>query len=208
MLDRFGRILRQHSEQPGSPPPATTPETLAPGDALILQDGRDFLVQSAIDCTEELEGRTTTWRWLLLDDGSLLEVLRHTLMLYRPPEILYQGTPPYALITGQGQQDGLLRVFEARVRAGTIAGMPVSYDHNGRTYQIRSTGTFATQFNGMTDAEVWADVSDSPGDNVFFKMEQAGQPDAGELLGVWTTHIALYSGQPLVHADIKGMYGH
>jgi len=129
MLDRFGRIIHQHTEQPITPPPATTPETLGPGDALILEDGRDFLVQSAIDCQEELEGRTTTWRWLLLDDGSLLEVLRHVTILYSRAEILYQGTPPYALLTGQGDQDGLLRVFEARVRAGTIAGMPVIYEH-------------------------------------------------------------------------------
>ncbi|HTE86449.1 MAG TPA: hypothetical protein VK821_17150, partial [Dehalococcoidia bacterium] len=143
MLDRFGRIMRQHNEQPAAPPPATTPETLGPGDALILEDGRDFLVQSAIDCQEELEGRTSTWRWLLLDDGSLLEVLRHALSLYERAEILYQGTPPYALLTGQGDQDGLLRVFEARVRAGTIAGMPVSYEHGGNSFQIRSTGTFA-----------------------------------------------------------------
>jgi hypothetical protein len=203
MLDRFGRIIRQHHDQPGTPPPATTPETLQPGDALILQDGRDFLVQSAIDCQEELEGRTSTWRWLLLDGRSLLEVLRHTLNLYDPPEILYQGTPPYALLTGQGDQDGLLRVFEARVRASTAAGMPVTYEHDGTTYQIRSTGIFAATFNGMTDAEVWADVSENAGDNVYFKMES----DGGRLaLGIWTTHIALYTGGALTHADIKGMY--
>jgi hypothetical protein len=203
MLDRFGRILRQQHEQPGTPPAATTPETLAPGDALLLQDGRDFLVQAAVDGLEELEGRSSTWRWLLLDDGSLLEVLRHTMSLYGTPEILYQGTPPYALLTGQGDQDGLLRVFEARVRAGTIAGMPVAYDHGGLTYHVRSTGIFSARFNGVTDAEVWSDVSENAPDNVYFKL------DGGEgalALGVWTSHIAFYSGAPLAHADIKGMY--
>lgn len=205
MLDRFGRILRQHNEQPGTPPPATTPESLGPGDALILEDGRDFLVQSAIDCQEELEGRVTDWRWLLLDDGSLLEVMRHGLNLYARPEVLYQGTPPYALLTGQGDQDGLLRVFEARVRAGTVAGMPVNYDHNGTTFHIRSTGTFSAHLNGMTDAEVWADVSETAGDNVYVKLETADAVPT-LALAVWTSHIAFHTGQPLAHADIKGMY--
>ena len=174
MLDRFGRILKQHNEQPSTPPPETTPDDLGPGDALILADGRDFLVQSAIDCQEELEGRTTQWRWLLLDDGSLLEVLRHVLNLYGRAEILYQGTPPYALLTSQGDQDGLLRVFEARVRAGTVASMPVMYEHGSTTFQIRSTGTFGAHFNGMTDMDVWADVSESAGDNVYVKLGVPG----------------------------------
>lgn len=204
MLDRFGRILRQRHEQTGAPPPpATTPQTLKPGDALILEDGRDFLVQAALDCAEDLGDRRSTWRWLLLDNGSLLEVLRHVMNLYGPPEILYQGTPVFALLTGQGSQDGLLRVFEARVRAETIAGMPVTLEHGGVTYQISSTGTFSATWNGMTDAEVWADVSQNAGDNVYFKS-QAG--DGREALGIWTTHIAFFTGAPLTHADIKGMY--
>jgi hypothetical protein len=206
MLDRFGRILRQRSENPGTPPPATTPETLGPGDALILEDGRDFLVQSAIDCREELEGRTTDWRWLLLDDGSVLEVLRHALNLYDHREIFYQGTPPYALLTGPGDQDGLLRVFEARVRSGNIAAMPVQYEHDGHQFQIRSTGTFSASFNGVSDAEVWADVSANAGDNVYVKMDGDGTSGVALGLAVWTTHIAFYTGRALTHADIKGMY--
>jgi hypothetical protein len=205
MLDRFGRILKQRTEQPGTPPPATTPETLAPGDALILEDGRDFLVQSAIDCREELEGRVTEWRWILLDDGSVLEVLRHALNLYDHEEILYQGTPPYAMLTGQGDQDGLLRVFEARVRSGNIAAMPVQYEHGGNSLQIRSTGTFSATFNGVTDAEVWADVSANAAENVYVKFD-SGTGDATLGLAVWTTHIAFCTGQALAHADIKGMY--
>jgi hypothetical protein len=204
MLDRFGRILRQRNEKPGTPPPATTPETLGPGDALILEDGRDFLVQSAIDCREELEGRVSEWRWLLLDDGSVLEVLRHALNLYDHEEILYQGTPAFALLTGQGDQDGLLRVFEARVRSGNISSMPVLFEHDGKNLQIRSTGTFAASFNGVTDAEVWADVSANSGDNVYVKLE--GEDESSLGVAIWTTHIALYTGRALAHADIKGMY--
>ena len=204
MLDRFGRILRQHQEQPPTPPPATTPQTLKPGDALILEDGRDFLVQVALDCSEDLGDRSTTWRWLLLDDGGVLEVLRHIMNLYGPPEILYQGTPSFALLTGQGSQDGLLRVFEARVRAETIASMPVTFEHNGVTYQVSSTGTFRATWNGISDAEVWADISQNAGDNVYFKLRAA---DGSEALGIWTTHIAFFSGASLTHADIKGMYG-
>jgi hypothetical protein len=203
MFDRFERILRQRSEQPGTPPPATRPETLAPGDALILQDGRDFLVQVAIDCQEDQDGRTTAWRWLLLDDGGLLEVQHRDLNLYDAPEILRQGMPAFALLTGQGEQEGLLRVFEARAHAGTIAGAPVTYQHGAATYQIQSTGTFAARFNGTTDAGVWTDVSDKSGDNVYVRMESdTGSP----ALGIWTTHIALYTGGALTHADIKGMY--
>jgi hypothetical protein len=204
MLDRFDRILRQHNEQPSTPPPETTPDTLGPGDALILADGRDFLVQSAIDCEEALEGRTTRWRWLLLDDGSLLEVVHHALNLYARAVILYQGTPPYAMLTGQGNQDGLLRVFEARVRADTIASMPVIYEHGGASFQIRSTGTFSAHFTGMTDADVWADVSESAGDNVYVKFDAPSSETLA--LAVWTSHIAFYTGQVLSHADIKGMY--
>ena len=112
---------------------------------------------------EESKGRTTAWRWLLLDDRSVLEVLRHTMFLFSAARNSLPGTPPYALLTGQGQQDGLLRVFEARVRAGTIAGMPVTYEHDGKTYQVRSAGVFSAHFNGMTDAEVWVDVSENAG---------------------------------------------
>ena len=204
MLDRFGRILRQHQEQPGIPPPATTPQTLKPGDALLLEDGRDFLVQAALDCREDLGDRSTTWRWLLLDNASLLEVLRHIMNLYGPPEILYQGTPPFALLTGQGSQDGLLRVFEARVRAGTIASMPVTFEYAGVAYQVTSTGTFSATWSGMSDAEVWADVSEHAADNVYFKLQA---PDGSEALGLWTSHIAFFTGAALTHADIKGMYG-
>jgi hypothetical protein len=204
MLDRFGRILRQRQQQPVTPPPATTPQTLKPGDALILEDGRDFLVQAALDCRETLQDRITTWRWLLLDDGSLLEVLPHVMSLYAPPQILHQGTPAFALLTGQGDQDGLLRVFEARVRGATIAAMPVTFEHDGVSYQVSSTGTFSATWNGMTDAEVWADISQNAADNVYFKLIS---PDARQALGIWTSHIAFFTGASLAHADIKGMYG-
>ena len=205
MLDRFGRILRQQYDQPGPPPPTTTPETLAPGNVILLQDRRDFLVKSTMDCTEEVDGRVSNWRWLLLDDRSLLEVRSHTMNLFGPPEILRQGTPSYALLIGEGAQDGLLRLFEARVRDGTSSAMPVTYEHDGATYRICSTGSFSAHVVGGTDSEVWAGVSAKAADNVYFKLEgPAGEP----ALGIWTTHMAFSVGTPLTHADIKGMYSH
>ena len=142
MLDCFGRILKQHNEQPVTPPPATTPETLAPGRrADPLQDGRDFLVQSAMDCQEELEGRTTAWRWLLLDDGSLLEVLRHTLFLYARAEILYQGTPPFALLTGQGSRTACLKSSKRAFEPALSRGCPSPTNTMAKRIRFEARGS-------------------------------------------------------------------
>lgn len=202
MLDRFGRIMRQRHEQPGTPQP-TTPQTLMPGDAMILQDGRDFLVRVALDCEEQLEDHTARWRWILLDDGSLLEVRRQAMDLYGPPDLLYQGTPSFIQLTGGSTQHGLLKVYEARVREGTAATLPVLYEHADLQYRIHETGTFRATWNGMTDAEVWSDVSQNAGDNVYFRLKAV---DGREGLGIWTSHIALFSGAPLTRVDIKGLY--
>jgi len=45
-----------------------------PGDVVSFWDGGDNVVQAVIECSEELNGRETVWRWHLLDEIRMLEV--------------------------------------------------------------------------------------------------------------------------------------
>jgi hypothetical protein len=89
------------------------------------------------------------------------------------------------------------------VRAGTVASDPLTFEHAGLTFHMRSTGTFEATSRGKQLGEVWADMSPQAGDNVYFEAEaQSGE----QLLGVWTTHIVLLVGRPLGLTDIDAIY--
>src|SRR5579859_6093906 len=144
LIGRFERVMKQRREAGHTTPHReTTPATLRPGDAIMAWNGDDRLVQTALECAEHLNGRETDWRWLLLDGGTLLEVTPGRTTYYNTPEVIYQGTAEFLRLVGD--QDGLLRVFEARVRDGSNALNPVTYERGGSTYQITSTGTFVVQ---------------------------------------------------------------
>ena len=59
---------------------------------------------------------------------------------------------------------------------------------------------------------VWRDINPSnPGDNVYFELEPTedvppGDQSPTEVLGVWTSHIALLFGRPMKNADVQSIY--
>src|SRR3954470_21204522 len=75
LFGRMERIMKQRREAGHvAPLRDATPATLQPGDALMLWNGDDRLVQTTLECAEHLNGRETDWRWLLLDGETLVEV--------------------------------------------------------------------------------------------------------------------------------------
>jgi hypothetical protein len=201
MIGRFERIMKQrHEAGHVTPPRETTPATLQPGDAIMFWNGDDRLVQTVLPCAEHLNGRETDWRWLLLDSNSLLEVAPGWTVYYNATEVIQQGSLEFLRLVGD--QDGLLRVFEARVREGTNATNPVRYEHGGQSWQINSTGTFVVQkaAGSVAAADVWRDITQNEGDNVYVKLTG---PQGTRALAIWTTHIALLTGQEAGPSDLR-----
>lgn len=201
LIGRFERIMkRRHDAGNTSPPRETTPNTLRPGDAIMAWNGDDRLVQTVLECAEHVNNRETDWRWLLLDGDTVLEVAPSHTVYYNESEVIYQGSLEFLRLVGD--QDGLLRVFEARVRDGSLPLNPVSFEHGGATYQINSTGTFVVRGSqgAALAGEVWRDVTPNEGDNVYVKLTG---PQGSKVLGVWTTHIALLKGQEVGPSDLR-----
>jgi hypothetical protein len=221
MFNRLNRAIQQALD-PGAtraaPARQPTLETLLPGDVVSLWDGGDCVVQAVLECREELNGRETRWRWNLLDDGRLLEVALEGNVLYERTVVFHQDSAEFETLTSDPEQGGVLKAFEARVREGTAARHPTLFEYDGRTYRVISTGIFEARPAGVPSysptaypqAEVWRDINPSnPSDNVYFEMEPTeptpGDPNT-EVLGVWTSHIALLFGRPLKGADIQSIY--
>jgi hypothetical protein len=180
-----------------------TPETTQPGDAIAFSDGTNGLVESVLVCNEVVGPRSSAWRWSFLDDGKMIEAAPDGNVLYDRSEVVYQGSEPFQHLIAEASQGGVLKLFEQRVRAGTAASNPMTFDHAGLTFHVRSTGTFAAQASGKPLREVWRDISPQAADNVYFEAEA---PSGEQLLGVWTSHIALLVGHPLGVTDIEAMY--
>jgi hypothetical protein len=222
MFNRLNRALHQaldpdktEAAQARQP----TVESLLPGDVVSLWDGGDAVVQSVIECREELNGRETTWRWNLLDEGRMLAVAPEGNVLYTRTLVVHQDSAEFETLTSAPEQGGVLKAFEARVREGSAARHPVLFELQGKTYRVVSTGVFDARPAGVpsygpgaySKAEVWRDINPSnPGDNVYFELEPTDPApgDDSEVLGVWTTHIALLFGKPLSGADIQSIYPH
>jgi hypothetical protein len=202
---RTETYLRSERQQaPAEGPREVTVETLRPGDAISFWDGENAIVDTVLECEEQLSGRRTRWRWNLLRGGRMLEVAPDDNVLYTRSEVFHQGTTPFEQLTAEPAAGGTLKTFEARVRAGTVGSNPVFFDYQGINLQLRSTGTFrAAPLGPPPTAEVWRDLSDDPSQNVYFEFDA---PDGTQALGIWTTHIALLVGEPLKTTDIRGMY--
>jgi hypothetical protein len=202
---RTETYIRSERQTPsGTPPREVTVETLRPGDAVSFWDGEDALVETILDCEEQVGARRTRWRWNLLRGDRMLETAPDGNVLYTSSEVFHQGDPQFDTLTGEPASGGILKTFEARVRAGTVGNNPVYYEHQGRQFQVRSTGTFgATVVGGPPRAEVWRDLADDPSQNVYFEMDA---PDGAQALGIWTTHILLLVGEPLRTTDIRNIY--
>lgn len=180
-----------------------TVETLLPGDAIAFGNGDNGLVMSVLECREQVGTRSSTWRWSFLDDQKMLEAARDGNVLYDRSEIAYQGGELFQRLVAEAGQGGVLKLFEQRIRAGTAAGNPLTFEHAGLTFHLRSTGTFTARTHGKPPGEVWDDISPEADDNVYFEAEaQSGE----QLLGVWTSHVVLLVGQPIGVTDVDAIY--
>lgn len=216
MFDRLNRALQQHLDpnRPLPQPRQPTLESLLPGDVVSFWDAGDSLVQAVLECREELNGRQTGWRWNLLDEGRVLEVSPEGNTLYDRTAVLHQSTAEFETLTADPEQGGVLKAFEARVRQGTAARNPTLFEFDSGVYRVVSTGIFDARPVGQLafpSLEVWRDVNPSnPGDNVYFELEPTqdtpGEDSAREVLGIWTSHIALLFGRALKAGDIQTIY--
>ena len=217
MFNRLKRDLQQAFDpnKPAPQPRQPTVDSLLPGDVVSLWDAGDHVVQSILDCREELNQRVTSWRWNLLDEGQMLEATPEGNTLYTRTVILHQDSPEFETLTSDPDQGGVLKAFEARVRQGIAARNPTLFEYEGRVFRVVSTGIFDAQPVGQPsypNASVWRDINPSnPGDNVYFELEPTedvapGDQSPTEVLGIWTSHIALLFGRPMKNADVQTIY--
>jgi len=217
MFNRLKRDLQQALDpnKPAPQPRQPTVNSLLPGDVVSLWDAGDHVVQSILDCREELNQRVTSWRWNLLDEGQMLEATPEGNTLYTRTVILHQDSPEFETLTSDPDQGGVLKAFEARVRQGIAARNPTLFEYEGRVFRVVSTGIFDAQPVGQPsypNASVWRDINPSnPGDNVYFELEPTedvapGDQSPTEVLGIWTSHIALLFGRPMKNADVQTIY--
>jgi hypothetical protein len=201
---RYERIRSLRGELPAQQKERElSPSTLLPGDAIAFSDGNNRVVVGVLECQEQVGPRSSAWRWSFLDDGYMLEAARDGNVLYEGSEIAYQGSQPFQELVADPDEGGVLKVFEQRVRDGTVASQPVTFEHAGLTFHLRSTGTFSARTHGTPPGDVWDDISPEAGDNVYFEAEaQSGE----QLLGVWTSHIVLLVGRSLGLTDVEAIY--
>jgi hypothetical protein len=180
-------------------PVAGTPAPSAPigwgeiriGDRIVWAD-RDDGVRGIVDCVEERGDRLFGWRWILLDDGGLLEYRANRLKLFGPSILLDPETEDYDVLTSPR---GALARFESGSR---LSWDPVTFEWSGRAYEVTGTGTFeARTEDDLSDEPVWQAISADRKDNIFFALEVTAEEEAageaeGVLLGIWTDRVALY----------------
>jgi hypothetical protein len=217
MFDRLKKDVQRALDPDKVSPQGRQPtlETLLPGDVVSMWDYGDAVVQVALDCREDLNQRATQWRWYLLDEGRMLSVAPEGNVLYDRSAVLRQSSAEFEILTCDPEQGGVLKAFEARVREGTAARNPTLFEFEGKTYHVVSTGIFDARPSGgprvYPNLDVWRDINpNNPGDNVYFELEPTEEVEVGEsgseVLGIWTSHIALLFGRELKPADINTIY--
>jgi hypothetical protein len=218
MFDRLNRALQQRldPDKTAHAPRQPTVDNLLPADVVSFWDGGDNVVQAVLECREELNRRQTMWRWNLLDEGRVLEITPEGNTLYERTVVVHQSSAEFETLTADPEQGGVLKAFEARVRQGTAARNPTLFEFENNVYRVVSTGIFDARAIGQSaypDVPVWRDINPTnPGDNVYFEMEptqdaSSADPTAvTEVLGIWTSHIALLFGRPLKAGDIQSIY--
>ena len=213
MFDRIKRVLQQDLDpnKPLPTPRQPTVEALLPGDVVSLWEGGDHVVQAVLECREELNRRETIWRWNILDEGCVLEVTPEANTLYERTAVLHQNSAEFETLTADPDQGGILKAFEARVRQGTAARNPTLFEYESTVYRVVSTGIFDArplEQPQYPNLDVWRDINPSnAGDNVYFELEPTqDDPQVSDVLGIWTTHIALLFGRPLKAGDIQTIY--
>jgi hypothetical protein len=177
--------------------------SLLPGDAVEFWGEATLLVSAVFRCREVVEGHAYEWRWLFLDDGSLVEVSPDGYFRYREHRVVKQGSSLYEELVAQ---DGALVRFEARVREGTSGRRPVHLALDEKQYTISSTGTFvADPLGEPPNLLPWCSLSHDPADNVYFSLYEDEQEE-NVVLGLWTTHVCLSFGTGFDPSDVAEVY--
>jgi hypothetical protein len=178
--------------------PATELSALLPGDRIVFADGSDRALSGVYACAETIAATTTVWRWLFLDDGSLLESAPRGLFRY-PRQVEY--TPGTSLFEELLAQDGALVRFEARVRAGTLEQRPIHLTLEGQRFRLQATGNVTARLFGTApELPAWQRLAADPAQNVYFLL-RAVEGDA-VVLGLWTDSLGLSYGAPIGADDL------
>lgn len=177
--------------------------TLVPGDAVEFWDGGSRVVRITFLCEETVDDRTYHWRWMFLDDDSLLEVSPDGYYHYDRHQIVKQGTDLYEELVAP---DGALVRFEEHVRSGESGRRPVQVTLDGQEYRLTGTGTARVQRLGPEPSLLpWQSFQSDPDENVYFGLVQSAD-ESRVALGLWTAHVCLSFGQDLEETDVVGVY--
>lgn len=178
-------------------------DDLLPGDSIDIWAESTYVVNTVFRCYESLDTGAIEWRWMFLDDGSLVEVSPDGYFRYREHRILNQGTPMYEELVAQ---DGALVRFEERVREGTSGRRPVHVTIDDKQYRITCTGTVRADRLGSEPEPIpWQRFNVDPSENVYFGMVDIEDEDDA-VLGLWTAHVCLSFGRTFERSDITTIY--
>ena len=178
-------------------------EAAEPGDAVDIWLESTYLVRTVFVCRERMGDRVTEWRWMFLDDGSLIEASSDGFFRYREHQVLRQGSALYEELVAQ---DGVLVRFEERVRQGISARRPVHVTIDGIEYRVASTGTAEMERRGdEPDILPWSSINRDPASNVYFGLVDTADEEH-MALGLWTAHICISTGRPLEETQISGVF--
>lgn len=188
--------------QPARFAPPDAFDALLPGDALDLAERPDLLVRTVFHASETIQDLTVEWRWIFLDDGSLLELAPKGRFQYSRHQVQPRGHSLYEELVAQ---DGALTRFERHVREGSVAERPVHVTLEERRYRVISTGTcLARRLGAEPELAPWRDFQAEPEQNVYFNLVDVDD-EASVVLGLWTSDLCLSFGRPLEPGDIRGI---
>ena len=190
------------SDALGDKSPRARLGTLLPGDGVELLGAGSRAVRTVLLCSEVVEDRIYHWRWLFLDDGSLVEVSPDGYFWYREHREVPPGSSLYEQLVAK---DGALVHFEEWVRSGR-SGPPVLVGIDAKEYQLTGTGTVDVQRLGDPPGqEVWAALDPDPDENVYFGLVDTAN-EAKVILGLWTSQVCLSFGAELGEADVIAVH--
>jgi hypothetical protein len=187
----------------GSDSPLHQLGAVMPGDVVDVWMEQTYLVKTVYLCSEEVGGRKWEWRWIFLDDGSLIEVSPDGYYRYSEHLILKQGSSDYEAIVAQ---DGALVRFEQHVREGDSGRRPVHLTVEGKSYRITSTGTVeARRLGDAPSLAPWEALGPEADQNVYFGMIDSAD-ETKFALGLWTAHVCVSLGRALEETNISAVY--
>jgi hypothetical protein len=176
---------------------------LEPGDAIDFWGEGHRIVKSVYECSERLGDREYAWRWVFLDDGSLVEHSLDGQWRYTEHEIVPQGSALFSALVGPG---GALEQFEARVRDDSAGDNPLVVTLRDREYRVTSTGTVVPARRGDPPRLApWTQFVRRADENVYFSLVAADDESSG-VLGIWTSHVCLSFGRPIAETDIDAVF--